>query len=159
MFKELIDAAVASLLEPYAEEIRKLKSDNETLLRRVTALEARPDPFDTRCYIEERLEELDLKREAPSAEEVAEAISDRALAKALERIDFSDSMTSAAQDWMADQDWSSEVEEALSGGNVLDEDSIQSHISKWLDSDAGQERIDAAVKLVVSGRTVELVLK
>jgi hypothetical protein len=129
------------------------------LTARVTALEARPDPFDVRCYIDERMEELGLNHEAPTADEVAEAISDRALSKALERIDFSDEMTSAAQDWMADQDWSSEVEQTLTSGNLLDEDSIQGHVFKWLESEEGEKIVGDAIKLNFEGRTIEVTLK
>jgi predicted RNase H-like nuclease (RuvC/YqgF family) len=77
MFKELIDAAVASLLEPYAEEVRQLKAENEALKARVTALEARPEPFDVRSYIEQRIEEEVGK--LTSAAEVAELIKGKAL--------------------------------------------------------------------------------
>lgn len=163
MLKDIIEAAALAAFDriaaPYLEEIRNLKAENEAMKARVTALEGRPDPFDVRKYIEERLDELDLKREAPSAEEVAEAISDRALAKALESIDFSDNMTSAAQDWMADQDWSGEIEEALNSGSLLDEDSIQGHVWKWLESDAGKEIIGNTIRLNFQGRTIEVALK
>ena len=113
MFKELIDAAVASLLEPYAEEIRKLKSENETLLRRVTALEARPDPFDVRKYIDDCIREIGIRAEAPSPEDVAEAINEKKLRKALEYVDIDAKLQEAVQEWCCEQDWTEEANYAF----------------------------------------------
>jgi len=113
MIKEFIDAAVASLMEPYAEEIRRLKSENETLLRRVTALEARPDPFDVRKYIDDCIREIGLRAEAPSPEDVAEAINSKKLYKALEYVDIDEKIQSAVGDWCSEQDWSYEAAAAF----------------------------------------------
>jgi hypothetical protein len=145
MFKELIDAAVASLLEPYAEEIRFLKnvndglyrrvqeiedrlgdrlvdaeSNHETLLRRVTALEGRPDPFDQRSYIEERLAELDAKRDPPTAEAVAEALSARRLKQI--GADLEEKLPDAIAEWASAEDWTQEIKQALKDGAISDED-------------------------------------
>lgn len=117
MIKTLIEEAAMSvfnkLAAPFAVEIRALRSENEALRGRIAKLEERPDPFDVRKYIDERLVELKIKLEPPSADEVAIAISDRALAKALERIEFQSEIGNAAADWMGEQDWSSEANEAI----------------------------------------------
>jgi hypothetical protein len=60
---------------------------------------------------------------------------------------------------MADQDWSSEVEQTLTSGNLLDEDSIQGHVFKWLESDEGEKIVGDAIKLNFEGRTIEVTLK
>lgn len=117
MLKDIIGAAALAAFDriaaPYLEEIRNLKAENEVMRARVTALEARPDPFDTRCYIEERLKELDLKREVPSAEEVAEAIDSKKLYKALEYVDVDSKLQESVQDWCCEQDWSEEAASAF----------------------------------------------
>lgn len=117
MIKTLIEEAVMSvfnkLAAPLADQVRELCAENEALRARIAKLEARPDPFDVRKYIDEKLVELKLNREVPSADEVAIAISDRALAKALERIEFQSEIGNAAADWMGEQDWSSEANEAI----------------------------------------------
>jgi len=111
MFKELIDAAVASLLEPYAEEIRKLKSENETLLRRVTELEKRPDIFDVRSYIEERIREE--TSDLPDVQEFVNAMSDRRIKKLFEDIDFQNPLNDGVREWASEQDWTEEVKAAV----------------------------------------------
>lgn len=113
MIESLALAAFNKLAAPFAEEIRALRSENEALRGRVVKLEARPDPFDVRKYIDEKLVDLKINLEPPSADEIAIAISDRALAKALELIDFQSELGYKAVDWMSEQDWSSEANDAI----------------------------------------------
>lgn len=111
MFKELIDSALASLLEPYAEEIRKLKADNEVLKARVAELEKRPDIFDVRSYIEERIREE--TSDLPDVQEFVNAMSDRRIKKLFEDIDFQNPLNDGVREWASEQDWTEEVKAAV----------------------------------------------
>ncbi len=117
MFKDIIEAAALAAFDriaaPYLEEIRNLKAENEAMKARVTALEGRPDPFDVRKYIEERLREIGLRSEAASPEEVAEAIDSKKLYKALEYADIDSKLQESVQDWCGEQDWSEEAASAF----------------------------------------------
>lgn len=117
MLKDMIESLALSVFNkmaaPLADQVRELCSENEELRARVAKLEERPDPFDVRKYIDERLEDLKTSFSPPSADEVAIAISDRALAKALDRIDFQSELGEKASDWMSEQDWSSEANDAI----------------------------------------------
>lgn len=111
MFKELIDSALASLMEPYAEEIRKLKADNDALRARVSELEKRPDIFDVRSYIEERIREE--TRDLPDVQDFVNAMSDRRIKKLFEDIDFQSPLNDGVREWASEQDWTEEVKAAV----------------------------------------------
>jgi len=113
----IIESAISHvfyrLVEPYADEIRNLKADNAKLIQRVTALEARSDPFDVRKYIDDRIREIGIRAEAPSPEDVAEAINEKKLRKALEYVDIDAKLQEAVQEWCCEQDWTEEANSAF----------------------------------------------
>ena len=116
------------MLEPYADEVRRLKAENEALLRRVAALEARPDPFDVRKYIDERVREIELRAEAPSADDVAMAISPNALYKALDHFNIDEKIQEAVGEWCCQQDWTCEATAAFK--EWAEENGLESDISE-----------------------------
>lgn len=155
MFKELIDAAVASLLEPYAEEIRKLKAENVAFKSRIVALEARPDPFDTRHYIEDQVKESIADIPVPDAEEIAESISDRRLKKLFEDVDLDSKLSGEVSEWASEQDWTAEIKQAMS--ELAEEGSLDEAIASAFSDKP--EIVEGAVSEILKERTLKVTLE